>query len=128
MKNAYLAVDFGAGSGRVMAASIHRDTLTLEEIHRFPNHQVRMGNHIYWDFPALFREMKQGLRMAVHKGYRIRSIGIDTWGVAICWEIPYATATRAPKACPKSFSHGKPPKTHNRKPNWHDTTPKPAYR
>ena len=81
MKNAYLAVDFGAGSGRVMAASIHRDTLTLEEIHRFPNHQVRMGNHIYWDFPALFREMKQGLRMAVHKGYRIRSIGIDTWGV-----------------------------------------------
>ena len=38
------------------------------------------------------------------------------------------TGSSAPKACPKSFSHGKPPKTHNRKPNWHDTTPKPAYR
>ena len=40
-----------------------------------------MGNHVYWDFLALFDEMKNGLRQAVRKGYRIRSIGIDTWGV-----------------------------------------------
>ncbi|WP_291529389.1 rhamnulokinase [Bacteroides sp. UBA939] len=79
--NTYLAVDFGGGSGRVMAGSICQGALKLEEVYRFPNHQVRMGNHVYWDFLALFEEMKNGLRQAVRKGYHIKSIGIDTWGV-----------------------------------------------
>lgn len=81
MKNTYLAVDFGGGSGRVMAGILESGRLTLEEVYRFPNRQIRMGNHIYWDFPALFEEMKTGLRLAAKKGYNIRSIGIDTWGV-----------------------------------------------
>ena len=79
--NAYLAVDFGGGSGRVMAGSIAQGVLKLEEVYRFPNRQVRMGNHIYWDFLSLFEEMKNGLRQAVLKGYTVKSIGIDTWGV-----------------------------------------------
>lgn len=79
--NAYLAVDFGGGSGRVMAGSIDQGVLKLEEVYRFPNRQVRMGNHIYWDFLSLFEEMKNGLRQAVLKGYSVKSIGIDTWGV-----------------------------------------------
>lgn len=79
--NTYLAVDFGGGSGRVMAGSICQGVLKLEEVYRFSNKQVRMGNHIYWDFPALFDEMKNGIRQAVRQGYRVRSIGIDTWGV-----------------------------------------------
>lgn len=77
----YLAVDFGGGSGRVMAGTIDSGQLKLEEVYRFPNRQIRMGNYIYWDFLALFEEMKNGLRMAVRKGYLIKSIGIDTWGV-----------------------------------------------
>lgn len=79
--NTYLAVDFGGGSGRVMAGSICQGVLKLEEVYRFSNRQVRMGNHIYWDFPALFDEMKNGIRQAVRQGYKVRSIGIDTWGV-----------------------------------------------
>lgn len=81
MKEAYIAVDFGGGSGRVIAASIDRGQLTLEELHRFDNRQIAMGGHLYWDFLALFQEMKSGLRKAVEAGYRLRSIGIDTWGV-----------------------------------------------
>lgn len=81
MMNTYLAIDFGGGSGRVMAASIHQGVLKLEEVYRFPNRQVRMGNHIYWDFPALFEEMKSGIRQAVRQGCAVKSIGIDTWGV-----------------------------------------------
>lgn len=81
MMNAYLAVDFGGGSGRVMAGTIDQGVLKLEEVYRFPNRQVRMGNHIYWDFLSLFEEMKNGLRQAVLKGYSVKSIGIDTWGV-----------------------------------------------
>lgn len=77
----YLAIDLGGGSGRVMAGSIYQGVLTLEEVYRFPNRQVHMGNHVYWDFLFLFEEMKNGLRQAVLKGYSIKSIGIDTWGV-----------------------------------------------
>lgn len=82
MKEVYIAVDFGGGSGRVIAGSYGRDgKLELETVSRFGNRQVQMGGHTYWDFLSLFQDMKEGLRMAVRKGYHIRSIGIDTWGV-----------------------------------------------
>ena len=81
MKNTYLAVDFGGGSGRVMAGYIDGGKLILEEVHRFGNRQVKLGNHVYWDFPALFQDMKDGLKKAAQKGYQVKSIGIDTWGV-----------------------------------------------
>lgn len=81
MKNTYLAVDFGGGSGRVMAGYIEGGKLILEEVHRFGNRQVKLGNHVYWDFPALFQDMKDGLKKAAQKGYQVKSIGIDTWGV-----------------------------------------------
>ncbi len=81
MTNTYIAADFGGGSGRIIAGSISEGTIHLEEIYRFPNRQIKIGNHLYWDFPSLFQEMKNGLKKAVSKGYTIRSIGIDTWGV-----------------------------------------------
>ena len=81
MKEVYLAVDFGGGSGRVIAGYPAEGRLQLETVYRFPNRQVRMGGRIYWDFLSLFEDMKRGIRMAVDKGYRIKSVGIDTWGV-----------------------------------------------
>lgn len=79
--NAYLAVDFGGGSGRVIAGSIDKGILKLKEICRFPNRQIHMGNYMYWDFLSLFEDMKRGIQQAVIQGYSIKSIGIDTWGV-----------------------------------------------
>ena len=76
-RNTYLAVDFGGGSGRVIAGSLLQGKLELEEIHRFTNRQVKLGNHVYWDFPALFEDMKTGLKLAAQKGYAVKSIGID---------------------------------------------------
>ena len=81
MKEAYLAIDFGGGSGRVIAGCLSEGELVLDTIYRFPNRQVRMGGHVYWDFLSLFEDMKTGIRMAVEKGYTLKSIGIDTWGV-----------------------------------------------
>lgn len=81
MKPAYVAVDFGGGSGRVIAGSISGSRLHLDEIHRFRNVQRQVGKYLYWDFPALFDEMVVGLRKCVEAGYRIESVGIDTWGV-----------------------------------------------
>ena len=81
MNNVYLAADFGGGSGRIIAGWIENGHLVMEEVHRFGNRQVRLGDHIYWDFPALFEEMKTGLKAAGTKGYKVKSIGVDTWGV-----------------------------------------------
>lgn len=81
MANTYLAADFGGGSGRVMAGTIENGKLVLEEIHRFQNRQVTIGNHLYWDFLALFQDMKEGMKKAASKGYNVKSIAIDTWGV-----------------------------------------------
>ena len=77
----FLAVDFGAGSGRVIAGTVSGGRLNTVEVHRFPNRQIRLGNRLYWDFLSLFEEMKTGLRMAAGQFSDIRSIGIDTWGV-----------------------------------------------
>ena len=80
-KNVYLAADFGGGSGRVIAGWLDQGRIVMEEVHRFGNRQVRLGDHVYWDFPALFEDMKAGLKTAAAKGYNVKSIGIDTWGV-----------------------------------------------
>ena len=78
----HIAIDFGGGSGRVMAGTYQADgSIELREIHRFANRPARLGNHLYWDFPALFEEMTEGLRKAVAEGLRIASVGIDSWGV-----------------------------------------------
>lgn len=81
MNDTYLAIDFGAGSGRVIAGQIKDGQLCMQELHRFGNRQIKLGGHIYWDFLSLFEEMKAGIRQAVQQGCHIRSIGIDTWGV-----------------------------------------------
>ena len=61
----FLAIDLGAESGRVIAASVKRNSIDLKEIHRFPNRQVSILSHLYWDVPYLFDEIKNGLRQAV---------------------------------------------------------------
>ena len=81
MSKVYLAADFGGGSGRVIAGWLENGQLKMEEVHRFGNRQVRLGDNVYWDFPALFEDMKAGLKKAVSKGYKVASIGVDTWGV-----------------------------------------------
>lgn len=77
----FLAADFGAGSGRVIAGSLRHNRLELKEIHRFANCRVQLGDHTYWDFPMLYSQMLEGLRKATAIYRDIVSIGIDTWGV-----------------------------------------------
>lgn len=75
-----LAFDFGASSGRAMIGTFDGDTITLEEIHRFSNDPVTVGDTMYWDVLRLFHEIKQGILKAKHAG-GFQSIAIDTWGV-----------------------------------------------
>ncbi len=77
----YLAIDLGAGSGRAIVGRIEGNRLQLEEILRFDNTPVRLGNTIYWDFLSLFANVKKGIALAVKKGHALNGIGVDTWGV-----------------------------------------------
>ena len=76
----YAAIDIGAESGRAIVGELRDGKLTLQEVHRFANGGVRAGNSLYWDILGLWREIKNGLRIAVQTG-AIDAIGIDTWGV-----------------------------------------------
>ncbi len=77
----FIAVDLGAGSGRVIAATTDFSTLELEELHRFDNPGTDLPGGSFWNLIGLYREILQGLRRAVElHGAGIVSIGIDTWG------------------------------------------------
>lgn len=81
MKKVFLAVDLGAGSGRVMAAKTDFTKIYLEEVHRFDNPGTDLPGGSFWNVIGLYREILEGLRRAVERyGERIVSIGIDTWG------------------------------------------------
>lgn len=77
----FLAIDFGAGSGRAIVGSLRDGIPALDEIHRFPNPPVQRAGHLYWNFPVLFNELKTGLKAALAKYPDLQSIGVDTWGV-----------------------------------------------
>ena len=77
----FIAVDLGAGSGRVIAAKTDFTTLELEELHRFDNPGTDLPGGSFWNIVGLYREILEGLRRAVERhGEAIVSIGIDTWG------------------------------------------------
>lgn len=75
-----LAFDFGASSGRAVLGRFDGERLTLEELHRFSNDPVKLGDTLYWDVLRLFFEIKQSLLKA-KAVCTPDSIGIDTWGV-----------------------------------------------
>ncbi len=76
----YLAIDIGASSGRHIVGSVVDGKITLEEVYRFDNRQVRLNGHDCWDLEGLVASVKAGIAEA-QKKYPIASIGIDTWGV-----------------------------------------------
>lgn len=76
-----IAADFGGGSGRLVAGWLENGKLLTEELHRFPNAPVKDGNHTRWDFPYLFEQLVEGLKIAAGRDLIIDSIGVDTWGV-----------------------------------------------
>ncbi|MBN1895161.1 rhamnulokinase [bacterium] len=81
MPGHFVAVDLGAGSGRVMLGTLE-NKLKLQEVHRFPNHQISVMGRLHWDVLRLFYELKQGLAVCSAQGHKtVNGIGVDTWGV-----------------------------------------------
>ena len=81
----YIAVDLGAGSGRVFLAGLAPGELLLEEVRRFHYPVSRDEGHLRWNLPYILEEIKAGARTAGARarqlGRPIQSIGVDSWGV-----------------------------------------------
>src|SRR5215510_13545294 len=80
----HIAVDLGAGSGRVFIGGISQAELLLEEVHRFQYNPSNGDGHLRWDVAQIFREIKTGLREAGkwsrHLDRAVSTIGVDSWG------------------------------------------------
>jgi rhamnulokinase len=77
-----LAVDLGAGSGRVVAGVYDGTRLELAELNRFSNEPVKEADGWHWNLELLFTNIKQGIAIGVKKyGEAVVSVGVDTWGV-----------------------------------------------
>ena len=86
MKNSlYIAVDLGAGSGRVFLAGLAPGELLLEDVRRFHYPVSEAAGHLRWNFTKIFDEIKAGAREAGARaremGRPILSIGVDSWAV-----------------------------------------------
>jgi rhamnulokinase len=78
----FIALDLGASSGRHLAGAFDGQRLAIEELYRFENGPVAVGGRLYWDLLNQWTHVQNGLRAAATAhGERIRSIGVDTWGV-----------------------------------------------
>jgi len=80
----HIAIDLGAGSGRVFLAGLSRAELLLEEVHRFQYAPITGNGHLRWNVGQIFTDLKMGLRQggewARQFGRPVSSIGVDSWG------------------------------------------------
>src|SRR3954451_3104054 len=85
MPNAYIAIDLGAESGRVIVGVLENDRVRIEEVHRCLHEPIWLPTGLHWNITGIWREIIAGLRRAAEWATRNRadliSVGVDTGGV-----------------------------------------------
>ena len=85
MSKAFIAVDLGAESGRVIVVTLDQGQVEFSEVHRFPNSVIHLPTGLHWNLPELWREIVAGLERAAdwcaQQSRQPVSVGVDTWGV-----------------------------------------------
>lgn len=82
MEDNYIAIDLGATSGRVILASLGKERkVQMQTIRRFPTPLVEKEGKFYWDINLIFENILCALTEVAERGVRVKSLGIDTWGV-----------------------------------------------
>lgn len=85
MVDAFIAIDLGAQSGRVMLGVLTDDAFALHEAHRFANEPKTVDGVLCWDTESLLEQTFDGLREAVRMAAglqaTVRGIAVDSWGV-----------------------------------------------
>jgi rhamnulokinase len=80
--NTFIAFDLGATSGRAIAGTLADGKIAMEEISRFSNGIIPVGEHFHWNILGIYNILKNSLKTCAQEGkYCPESIGIDTWGV-----------------------------------------------
>ena len=78
-----IAVDLGAGSGRVFLGGLGAGELLLEEVRRFHYPARESNGHLRWDFAGILADIKAGVREAGERARvlrrPVRSLGVDGW-------------------------------------------------
>ena len=78
----FVAADLGASSGRVIAAQLHKRSLSLREVSRFSIAFSRdqQSGYLCWGIDAIEESVRKGIEDASLIA-PIASIGVDSWGV-----------------------------------------------
>ncbi len=76
----FAAVDLGAESGRVVLGCVQAGSVSLEEVHRFPNQPVTLPDGVRWNLLSLFAQTLEGIARAALRG-PLHGVGVDSWGV-----------------------------------------------
>jgi rhamnulokinase len=58
----FLAIDFGASSGRAILGVIHDQSIELKEIRRFTNPIIEVNGRLHWDLLSLYNQVIESLR------------------------------------------------------------------
>jgi rhamnulokinase len=81
----HVAVDLGAGSGRVMLGRFGEDELVVLEAHRFVHPMARSEGCLRWNLPHIVSGIVEGVTRALEAardlGGAVASLGVDSWGV-----------------------------------------------
>jgi rhamnulokinase len=77
---AFVAVDLGAESGRVVMGRLERGAVRLDEIGRFANRPVELPDGLHWNILELFRQSLKWIGVA-GRNHRPEAIAVDSWGV-----------------------------------------------
>lgn len=110
----FFAVDLGATSGRTIVGKLGASSIELEEINRFANRLIQVGEHWFWDIYALYDNIVEGLKIASRKGIQIDSIGVDTWGVDFVFVGADGMFLRQPYSYRDTHTEGAPEKYFSR--------------
>jgi rhamnulokinase len=78
----HLAVDLGAGSGRVIRGRItDNGKIELEELYRFTTQSMPFGGNLTVNIYRIYEEVLRALQVYVRQyGCELGSMGVDTWG------------------------------------------------
>jgi rhamnulokinase len=80
----YIAIDFGAESGRLIVGTMENQKLEMEEIYRFRTQGTMLQGNLRWNVVRLWEEVIAGLETYQKKyGSDAAGIGIDSWGVSL---------------------------------------------
>lgn len=80
-KSAYIAIDMGAGSIRIILGKLS-DKLSIQEIHRLDNEPLNINNQLHWDLDKIESGISYGIKKALEvSDTEVQSISTDSWGV-----------------------------------------------